>query len=760
MLTTKKSDIIPGIIIVYAALISLIAVVSALKSFGKKFPSFFFDQSGIYSAVGLPSWETESMQLSRDHKIVAIDSVEVTQSEQFPYSHGALIFNYLNSDFVSDATVHMRFACKGDITEQQCPIKTIGLMEIGLFFFVYLFLAWFVLLFMLSIWRAIGEKREYIHILLSIIICTITFMISFYDAHTYGWLSPLFHITNVTIPPFLFFFCLIYPKPLFMQSFLERKVKILGFIYLLFTIVGHLPSALWHLDYSISPWVFDTVTKVSFLGTAFILLIRRLKAPPQKRRSFKSSITMSSVVIMLFAVILTLSLQGDSSLLTFGVNLLLPFVPTLFLLLVTYTIVRHNILELRTILKREILALPLFLLAFSLSFISYILIYYYSKQPISLQLLDVTFISTMLFLYWTLLKKGIDRLLFAARNKFRPTISQLSSELSYIQKEEELQKRVEKIVQGWLLYMEIHIYLEDKTEAVKSSQENSFFNVAISLHETTFGYINIYSRPNSPLLTEDDIKLLEVIATFTAIGIQNIRSLTTIDSLYRQNILLTRKGNQLSLETYSAEIAHEIRYPITYFRYLIDELKENNPLDKEDIDLGYVEIQRLEKMVAAMGSGKHPEIVCKPTNVRNIVQRVLSLLKDILDDTEISPTLHITPTLELLCDADLLTQLMSNLIKNASEAAGKGGSIEVSFEQYDTDSYALCIKDSGSGIPPEADIFSPWVSTKQEGRGIGLTVCQRIVRSFHWTLEVHREVEMTCFKVIVPKTATVTTVEK
>lgn len=89
---------------------------------------------------------------------------------------------------------------------------------------------------------------------------------------------------------------------------------------------------------------------------------------------------------------------------------------------------------------------------------------------------------------------------------------------------------------------------------------------------------------------------------------------------------------------------------------------------------------------------------------------------------------------ELVLNADpgQLRQLLSNLIKNALEAAGPDGRVRINADPISRGDARFCrlqIEDNGPGIPEDQQprIFDPYMTTKRKGTGLGLAIVQRIV---------------------------------
>ncbi len=84
-------------------------------------------------------------------------------------------------------------------------------------------------------------------------------------------------------------------------------------------------------------------------------------------------------------------------------------------------------------------------------------------------------------------------------------------------------------------------------------------------------------------------------------------------------------------------------------------------------------------------------------------------------------------------------QVIFNLLKNAAEASGSAGAVEVRLSQQAGQALAS-IKDSGPGLAPEARLrlFEPFFTTKPQGTGLGLAVSQAIARAHGGGIDVEQ----------------------
>jgi nitrogen fixation/metabolism regulation signal transduction histidine kinase len=98
-------------------------------------------------------------------------------------------------------------------------------------------------------------------------------------------------------------------------------------------------------------------------------------------------------------------------------------------------------------------------------------------------------------------------------------------------------------------------------------------------------------------------------------------------------------------------------------------------------------------------------------------------------------------------DPDQLEQLLINLVKNAAEAVqGTAGSVHVSWSLVEKPAPAVEIRvdDDGPGLPPSANLFVPFFTTKPGGSGIGLVLCRQIAEAHGGTLSLANRPEGGC----------------
>ena len=131
--------------------------------------------------------------------------------------------------------------------------------------------------------------------------------------------------------------------------------------------------------------------------------------------------------------------------------------------------------------------------------------------------------------------------------------------------------------------------------------------------------------------------------------------------------------------------------------------------------------------------------------VQDLIEEVGALLKIEIRKSKIEFSFETIPTnLEVAADAELIEQVLINLIKNAVEAVGnnKHGKVLVKGGYDPAGEVFISVSDNGGGIPPEAldRIFIPFYTTKKTGSGIGLALSRQIMQLHNGSLSVESHV--------------------
>jgi PAS domain S-box-containing protein len=210
----------------------------------------------------------------------------------------------------------------------------------------------------------------------------------------------------------------------------------------------------------------------------------------------------------------------------------------------------------------------------------------------------------------------------------------------------------------------------------------------------------------------------------------------------------------------AAAVAHEIKSPLQAIQTLLYLAEGEATVERNQyLTLAREELVRLGQIVDRLTDHYRPSASSMaPLDLNALVERVLLLTGGLLSRSHIVISRQLAPALPLAWGrSDQLTQVLLNLVFNAADAMPQGGTLQI-CTRYTTDPQQLyeqheiywtqadeerplgkaCpmhevvlieVHDSGRGIEPEVlpRLFSPFVTTKPNGLGLGLAVSRRLM---------------------------------
>jgi nitrogen fixation/metabolism regulation signal transduction histidine kinase len=204
-------------------------------------------------------------------------------------------------------------------------------------------------------------------------------------------------------------------------------------------------------------------------------------------------------------------------------------------------------------------------------------------------------------------------------------------------------------------------------------------------------------------------------------------------------------------------LTHEIMNSITPIASLAStaaDMLGDDDLDTEttdDIRTAVSTIQRrseglLHFVEAYRNLTRLPAPSFKITSVTDLFARVEQLLQPQFTASVVELHTRVEPpTLELTADPEQVEQVLINLLRNAREAAAGRADARVELTAYlSRGKVVVEVFDNGPGIVEEAldQVFIPFFTTKQEGSGIGLSLCRQIMRLNSGSIAVRSEPEV------------------
>jgi two-component system sensor kinase FixL len=191
----------------------------------------------------------------------------------------------------------------------------------------------------------------------------------------------------------------------------------------------------------------------------------------------------------------------------------------------------------------------------------------------------------------------------------------------------------------------------------------------------------------------------------------------------------------------SSTVAHEVNQPLTaignYIRASLLMLNSAEPVPNSKIravlDKAALQTTRASEIVRNLREfARKGDISRSPENLSVVVQEAMALARLGIKDRGLRVRLRLAGDCRwATINRVQIQQVLVNLIRNAIEAMADGVRRElvVATASAGTDLIEVSVADSGSGLSQDvvSDLFKPFVTTKSQGMGVGLAICQTIV---------------------------------
>lgn len=204
-----------------------------------------------------------------------------------------------------------------------------------------------------------------------------------------------------------------------------------------------------------------------------------------------------------------------------------------------------------------------------------------------------------------------------------------------------------------------------------------------------------------------------------------------------------REGEQYkAVATMSAEIAHEMKNPLTALQTFVEFLPERYhdvQFRQRFQEVVASELKRLHRVAQGLLDFSKPQAPqMAAVDIQAVIEDVQTLTRPmLLKRGIIAQTVYAHNGTQIIGDATYLRQAFLNLVRNADQAMPPGGTLTVSTRS-ENGFIEVRVRDSGCGIHPKdiPHLFDPFFSKKIDGTGLGLSIVQGIVREHHGTITV------------------------
>jgi len=296
-----------------------------------------------------------------------------------------------------------------------------------------------------------------------------------------------------------------------------------------------------------------------------------------------------------------------------------------------------------------------------------------------------------------------------------------------------------------------------QTDIARKERLVSMLAVPLIFAGKAVGVLAIYTQQRHRF-SNDEVKILTTLGDLSAVAIEKGRLLARVVDMEEK----LRASERLSaLGLLAAEIAHEIRNPLTVMQMLFHALVESLQLDattKRDAALIGEKMRQMNRILdQVLSFARSSEPIKDAVHAQQIFDDVFLLTRHKLQQQDIDVRSSVPEDLPpFRADREQIEQVLLNLILNAAEAMPKGGMLRLgaAVEEFEGESWlVLSVRDNGEGMSQEqiANLFAPFLTYKESGTGIGLAIVKKIMENHAGKVQVESKVgQGTRFKLLFP----------
>jgi signal transduction histidine kinase len=216
----------------------------------------------------------------------------------------------------------------------------------------------------------------------------------------------------------------------------------------------------------------------------------------------------------------------------------------------------------------------------------------------------------------------------------------------------------------------------------------------------------------------------------------------------------------------SAQVAHEVRNPLSSIGLNVELMQDaferatfESPADareaRELLAAVTREVDRLTEVTEQyLRMARPPQPSLEPTDVTEVLASVLDFSREELERAQVEVVRELAEDPpQALADEGQLRQVFLNLLRNAREAMPDGGRLTIATRVHERE-VEVALQDTGRGMSESvrSRIFEPFFTTKEDGTGLGLAVCQQILKAHGGSLGCQSEPgQGTTFSVRLPR---------
>ena len=270
--------------------------------------------------------------------------------------------------------------------------------------------------------------------------------------------------------------------------------------------------------------------------------------------------------------------------------------------------------------------------------------------------------------------------------------------------------------------IDVSVLTEEHRRYVAEMRPCSMMAVPLKSSGHVIGVITLVAAESGRRYGADDLALAEELARRAALAVENAR-------LFHEAQQATRaRDDMLGI------VAHDLRNPLGTIlmatQLLLEVLrKDEHPREHKQVGMMRRAADRMNRLIQDLLDVKRIEsggliIETRPEHAATIVGEAVEMLRPLATDAGLTLESLVPEELPLIqADPARIQQVLSNLVGNAIKFTPSAGRITIRAERGPDSCVRLCVRDTGTGIPPDQipHIFGRfWQGRRSDSRGVGL----------------------------------------
>lgn len=305
------------------------------------------------------------------------------------------------------------------------------------------------------------------------------------------------------------------------------------------------------------------------------------------------------------------------------------------------------------------------------------------------------------------------------------------NELARLGDMEKLRLFTERWLAEQLQLAEVHLSIHPEGIALPASEiRHSGTAEFFAIHRGTQHLGSLQVRPYGAMISGETYAALEFLCEQLPAAFDLCRLIEQKLQLERE---LAERERLALVGQMAASISHNLKNPLGSIKTILQVQLESGDLPaslRSETQMVLDEINRLSSKLNQLLQFSRPgaqfEQTAERCSLASVAATVVAMHRHETEPAGISLQLKANGLCEVAASAEAANDILSNVLLNAIEAVGRGGSVRLELRP-DTQVCTVMVEDDGPGIPPALNdkVVQPFFTTKARGTGLGLAIVAR-----------------------------------